>query len=71
MAVASSLAAFVLSRAGYEANTDLIESAQTAIRWLFNIVPAVFSLGCLIALLFYKLDGTKFKQIMAELDQRK
>ena len=71
MAVAGSLAAFVLSRAGYEANTELVASAQTAIRWLFNLIPAGFSLACLIALLFYKLDGSKFKQIMSELDERK
>lgn len=71
MAVAGSLGAFILSRAGYEANTDLTEAAMTAIRWLFNMIPAFFSAGCLIALLFYKLDGPKFKQIMAELDERK
>ena len=71
MAVAGSLAAFVLSRAGYEANTDLVATAETAIRWLFNMIPAGFSLACLIALLFYKLDGSKFKQIMSELDERK
>jgi sugar (glycoside-pentoside-hexuronide) transporter len=70
MAVASSLAAFILSRAGYEANTDLTAAAETAIRWLFNMIPAFFSSACLIALLFYKLDGSRFKQIMTELEER-
>jgi Na+/melibiose symporter-like transporter len=71
MAVAGSLAAFVLSRAGYEANTDLTDSAMTAIRWLFNMIPAFFSAGCLVALLFYKLDGKKFRQIMTELEEHR
>jgi sugar (glycoside-pentoside-hexuronide) transporter len=71
MAVASSLAAFILSRAGYEANTELTTSAETAIRWLFNLIPAVFSSACLIALLFYKLDGARFSQIVSELDKRR
>jgi sugar (glycoside-pentoside-hexuronide) transporter len=71
IALASSFAAWIMSVTGYEANTELTASAQTAICWLFNLVPAVFSIACFVALLFYKLDGAKFKQIIAELDQRK
>jgi sugar (glycoside-pentoside-hexuronide) transporter len=71
MAFGGALAAMVMSWTGYVANTELTETARTAIVWLFNLVPAGFSLACLIALLFYKLDGTRFRQILVELEQRK
>lgn len=70
MALGGSFAAIVLSFSGYVANTELTESAQTAIVWLFNIVPAVFSLACMVALLFYRLDGEKFSQVLADLEAR-
>jgi len=70
MALGGSFAAIVLSFSGYVANTELTESAQTAIVWLFNIVPAGFSLACMVALLFYRLDGEKFSQVLADLEAR-
>lgn len=70
MAFGGSFATFVLSRSGYVANTELTQSAQTAIVWLFNLIPAAFSLVCLVALLFYRLDGEKFSQILAKLEAR-
>jgi GPH family glycoside/pentoside/hexuronide:cation symporter len=71
IAVAGALTGWILSQAGYEANTELTETARSAIRFLFNLVPAGFSLACMITLLFYKLDGAKFKQVMGELAERK
>lgn len=70
MALGGSFAAIVLSFSGYVANTELTESAQTAIVWLFNIVPAGFSLACMVALMFYRLDGEKFSQVLADLEAR-
>lgn len=70
MALGGSFAAIVLSFSGYVANTELTESAQTAIIWLFNIVPAGFSLACMIALMFYRLDGEKFAQVLQDLEAR-
>jgi Na+/melibiose symporter-like transporter len=70
MALGGSFAAIVLSFSGYVANTELTESAQTAIIWLFNIVPAGFSLACMIALMFYRLDGDKFSQVLKDLEAR-
>jgi sugar (glycoside-pentoside-hexuronide) transporter len=70
MALGGSFAAIVLSFSGYVANTELTESAQTAIVWLFNMVPAGFSLACMIALLFYRLDGEKFSQVLRDLEAR-
>lgn len=71
IALASSFAAWLMAVTGYEANTELTEGARTGIIMLFNIVPAVFSILSFFALLFYKLDETKFKQIIAELEQKK
>lgn len=71
MALGGSFAAIVLSMTGYVANTELNEASRTAIIWLFNLVPAGFSLGCLVALMFYKLDGERFNQILVELETRK
>ncbi len=70
MALGGSFAAIVLSFSGYVANTELTDAAQTAIIWLFNIVPAGFSLACMVALLFYRLDGEKFSQVLKDLEAR-
>lgn len=70
MALGGSFAAIVLSLSGYVANTELTETAQTAIIWLFNIVPAIASLGCMVALLFYRLDAEKFSQVLEDLEVR-
>ncbi|CAI8280776.1 MAG: putative symporter YjmB [Opitutia bacterium UBA7350] len=70
MALGGSFAAIVLSMTGYVANTELTETAQTAIIWLFNIVPAVFSLGCMVTLMFYRLDSDRFAQVLKDLEAR-
>jgi Na+/melibiose symporter-like transporter len=70
MAMGGSFAALVLSYTGYVANTELNEASQTAIVWLFNLVPAGFSFACMIALLFYKVDSARFTQILSDLDAR-
>jgi Na+/melibiose symporter-like transporter len=70
MALGGALAAYVLDQTGYVANVTQTETALTGIRWLFNLLPATASLLCLIALLFYKLDGPTFDRIKRELEER-
>lgn len=70
LAVAGALAAFVLSQVGYEANKTQAPEVLTAIEWLFNLAPAGYSLACLVALLFYKLDNKMFDKVQAELKAR-
>ncbi len=70
LAVAGALAAFVLSVVGYEANQDQSPEALAAIKALFNLVPAGYSLACLITLAFYKLDNKLFSKIQEELKAR-
>lgn len=70
MALAGALAAWVMSLTGYIANTELTPLAEEGIRWLFNIVPGLCSILCLVSLLFYKLTHDRYEQILRDLDQR-
>lgn len=69
MALAGSIAAFVMYQTGYEANTELSSAAETGIRCLFNIIPAIYSIICFVALIFYKIDGELFNKIIKDLKQ--
>jgi Na+/melibiose symporter-like transporter len=71
MALAGAMAAYVMSRTGYVANTELTPVAEEGVRWLFNIVPGVCSALCLLSLLFYKLTGERFEAILEDLQQEK
>ena len=70
MAVAGATAAYVLKWVGYAPNQAQSETALTGINTLFNLVPAGFSLLCLIALGFYRLDGKLYQRILGELAER-
>lgn len=70
MAVAGASAAYVLGWVGYVPNQDQTPLALTGIKALFNIAPALLSLLCLVALIFYRLDGALYQRILAELTER-
>ncbi len=70
MSFAGFFALQVLAYTGYEANTELTESALTGIKWLYNIFPGLFSLACLFVLFYYKLSKEKYDQILAELNSK-
>ena len=70
MALGGAFSMIVLEKTGYVANTELNEASRTAVIWLYNIVPAGCSVACIIALIFYKLDGERFSQILADLEAR-
>ena len=70
MALGGSFSMIILEKTGYIANTELNEASRTAVIWLYNIVPAVCSVACIIALIFYKLDGERFSQILTDLEAR-
>lgn len=67
MALAAFVAMTVLSLCGYEANTELTESAKQGVLWLYNVVPGIYSLLCFFVLFLYKLTPQKFESIMKEL----
>ena len=70
MALAGGFAALFLGISGYVANTEQIPQATHAIRLLFNIWPAVFSVACALVLILYKLSEKRYRQIMVELTAR-
>lgn len=72
MGVAGAVVGWVFSAINYDA--DLIvqpENVQQAISIMFNILPGVFSLICMILLFKYKLDGELFTKIIKDLTDRK
>ena len=71
MALAAFVAMWVLSLCGYEANTDLSETAKKGVLWLYNVIPGVYSLLCFVILFFYKLTPQRFEMIMKELKSKK
>ena len=70
MAFGAGVASFVLWVTGFVANTELPESALSGIKVLYNIFPGLFSLACLIALLYYSLGKEKYDQVLADLKVR-
>jgi len=69
MALGGFVTATVLDQTGYVANQDQTDLARSGIEWLFNLMPAAFSVLCLVALLFYRLDSTKFQQVLDQLSE--
>lgn len=67
MAVAGAVAAYALDWVGYAPNRPQTSTALLGIESLFNLVPAAFSLMCLVTLFFYRLDGALYARILREL----
>ena len=70
MALAGAFASVVLGMVGYEADAPLTALSEAGIRWLFNLVPAVCSGLCVLALLFYRLTPARFETLLKELRER-
>ncbi len=71
IAFAGVITNLLLEWSGYVANTDLTSLAENTIRWCYNVIPAIFSLLCMIVLLRHKLDGKMFEKIMSDLENKK
>jgi Na+/melibiose symporter-like transporter len=71
MSFAGFFALQVLAFTGYEANTELTESALSGIKLLYNVIPGLFSLACLITLLYYKLGVKQYDKVLSELNAHK
>lgn len=70
MAAGGAAAVLVMQWTGYAANQAQSASALNGIRWLFNLLPALFSMVCLATLLRYRLSESRFSQVRAELAAR-
>ena len=71
MAVAGAVAAYSLDWVGYIPNQQQTSAALLGINSLFNLIPAGFSLLCLLTLFLYGLDGKLYARILSELAERK
>ena len=71
MALAGGFAALFLGISGYVVNTEQIPEATHAIRLLFNIWPAVFSVGCALVLILYSVWPKKGRNGFAATKLRK
>lgn len=70
LAVGGAFAALVLGWTGYVANAEQSEQALSGIEMLFNLVPAGFSVLCLLTLMFYPITTSFFERITRELEAR-
>lgn len=70
LAVGGAFAALLLGWTGYVANVEQTEGALQGISVLFNLVPAAFSILCLLTLLLYRIDASFFERITRELAER-
>ena len=71
MALGVAFTIFYLDINGYVANQDLSEQTLGAVKFLFNILPGIFSIGCFFSLFYYVLDRKTYNKILAELNEVK
>ena len=71
MALGVAFTIFYLDINGYVANQDLSEQTLDAVKFLFNILPGIFSIGCFFSLFYYVLDRKTYNKILAELNEAK
>lgn len=70
LAVGGAFAALMLGWTGYVANVEQTDSALLGINALFNLVPAGFSVLCLLTLFLYPISTDFFERITRELAER-
>lgn len=70
-AVGGALPGFILAAFGFIANQHQTPESIEGIRYMFNILPAIFFLLGAVLILFYKIDRNQLKQIEHELAKRR
>lgn len=70
-ALGSAIPGFILAGFGFVANEVQSESAIDGIRFMFNLLPAIFFLGAGLLMLFYRIDRKMLTQIEQELKSRR
>ena len=69
--IGGALGGYLLAYFGFVANAPVSLDTQKGVRILFAIMPAIWSLIAVLALLFYQLDETKVAEINKELAELK
>ncbi|MDG1752265.1 MAG: MFS transporter [Thalassotalea sp.] len=70
-AVGGAIPGFILAAFGFIANEKQSPESIEGIRYMFNILPAVFFLLGAVLILFYKIDREKLTQIERDLSERR
>jgi GPH family glycoside/pentoside/hexuronide:cation symporter len=70
-AVGGALPGFVLAGFGFVANAVQTDQAIVGIRFMFNVLPAVFFLIGGLLMFLYKIDRHTLSRIEAELHERR
>lgn len=70
-ALGSAIPGFILAGFGFVANEVQSESAIDGIRFMFNLLPAMFFLGAGLLMFFYRIDKKMLTQIEQELKSRR
>lgn len=70
-AVGGALPGFILASFGFSANQNQTPESIEGIRYMFNILPAVFFLAGAILILFYKINSEQLTQIESDLTERR
>jgi GPH family glycoside/pentoside/hexuronide:cation symporter len=70
LAIGAGLSGYILSLFGFVANEVQSETSMTGIRLMFSVFPAILATLSALAILFYRLDSAKVKQIEMDLWER-
>ena len=70
-AVGGALPGFILAAFGFIANENQTPESIEGIRYMFNILPAIFFLIGAVLIRFYKIDSAQLTQIERDLSQRR
>lgn len=71
MAIGGALSGIILASTGYVANATQTPEALHGILFSVTIIPVIASVIGIIAMIFHKLDSTKYANIVAEIEARK
>jgi GPH family glycoside/pentoside/hexuronide:cation symporter len=70
-ALGSAIPGFILAGFGFVANEVQSESAIDGIRFMFNLLPAMFFLSAGLLMFFYRIDTKMLAQIEQELKSKR
>lgn len=71
LAIGAGLAGYILAWFGFVANETQTGSALDGIRLMFSVFPAILATLSAVAIIFYRLNAAKVRQIEAELAERR
>ncbi len=70
-AVGGAIPGFFLAAYGFVANATQSPESLEGIRFMFNLLPAIFFAGAAIVMFFYQLDKQALNQVEVELAERR